>query len=323
MSGLEWAIAAAVGLAVLLIIGIWLHHIFEGEWLPSDLWREWKLSRTSLAALDAAWAANPGRSSITVTLTTIPSRLGAIDDTLKSLLDQARKPQRILLNIPEWSEREGCAYQVPERLRGLASVEIRPCRDWGPATKLIPSVLSEPADAALLVVDDDRIYPPWTVARFEEESAETPDDALALGGWVVPADLTDRPTTVLSNLLMRPPVPVRAPRLSRRMRVDVLLGVMGYLVRPRFFDLDEIADFSAGPSVLRLVDDVRTSALCRAAKYVIPGPSLSFIPKRRRGLYQKTALGRINRGRGGNDQRHNTIAIRYFADRWGTAKGGR
>ena len=312
------------GVIVLAAAGLWLHHILEGEWLPADLWREYRLARTPLETLDAAWQADvAGRSDIIVSLTTIPSRMDGLDDTLKSLLDQSRRPARIVLNVPAFSIREKKAYVVPERLRALASLEVRQCDDVGPATKLIPTLLAVSGETRILVVDDDRIYPPWLLARYEEAASAMPDAALTMAGWIVPADLVDRPTTVLSNLLMRPPAAIRAPRLRRAKAVDVMQGVMSYLVQPRFFDPAELADVSNGPDALFYVDDVRTSALCKVDKFVIPAPSLSFIPKRRRGLYAMTALGLINRGKGGNEERHNTIAIRYYADRWRVGGRGR
>lgn len=305
-----------VCILALICAAVWLHHLFEGEWLPADLLREWKLSRATLAGLDSAWSDAQQRSEIVVSLTTIPSRMEAIDDTIKSLLDQSLKPARIVINVPRFSRREQVPYVVPERLRGLAAVEIRECDDWGPATKIIPCLLAEASDQPILVVDDDRIYPRWMIELFAAAAKQRPDDALTLAGWVVPHDLVDRPTSILSNLLMRPPVPIRAPRLSKPRPVDVLLGVMGYLVRPRFFDRAEVVDFSTGPEVLLLVDDVRTSALCKAEKYVIPAPSLGFIPWRNHTLHKQTALGRINSGPGGDENRHNSIAIRHYADVW-------
>lgn len=309
-----WAPLAAI---VLLAGALYLHRLFEGECLPLDLWQEWRLSRTTLAAMDRRWqAAEDRRSDIVVSLTTIPSRIEGIDDTLKSLMAQSRPPRRIVLNLPSFSRREQVAYVVPERLRALKALEIRVCEDWGPATKLIPALMAEAPDQAIIAVDDDRIYPPSTLATLERHARDMPDAALALAGWVVPADHTDRPTTVLSNLLMRPPAPIRGTRLRHPRRIDVVLGFMSYLVRPRFFDLAQMADFSDGPKALFFVDDVRSSALCAAPKYVVPARRLSFIPKRRLRLYKSTALGRINRGSGGDEFRHNTVAVRHFAGRW-------
>ncbi|KMW56782.1 hypothetical protein AIOL_001738 [Candidatus Rhodobacter oscarellae] len=308
------AILILLPFALLAGLAVWLHHLFEGEWLPHDLLREWHLSRRSLTELDAAWAAAPERSEIVITLTTTPSRIGLLKHTLRSLLDQSRPPARIVLNVPGFSLREQLPYQIPPELHALRALEIRRSEDLGPGTKLIPTLAAEAPDTPLLVLDDDRIYPKWLVACYEAMAARQPDYALTMGGWVVPADLTDRFTTIRSNLLMQPPAPIRAPRLKKPREVDVMLGVFSYLVRPRFFDLAEISALE-GPEALRYVDDVRTSALCCAPKFVIPAPSLSFVPWSKRRAFQSTRLGLFNRGMGGGT-RHNTVAIQHYADRW-------
>lgn len=297
------------------IAGIWLHHLFEGEWLPYDLHREWKLAHLGLAELDDCWAAACDRSDIVISLTTTPSRIDLIEHTLKSLLDQTRMPARIILNVPNFSIRENVAYVVPKTLTMLQSLEIRRCDDLGPATKLIPTLLSKAPEAPILVVDDDRIYPDWLVRHYEKAVAEYPDRVLTLSGWIAPADLTDAQTTIRSNLLMLPPAPIRGPRLRRPRPIDIVQGVMSYLVRPRFFDLAEMTDFT-GPPELRTVDDVRTSALCKAEKWVIPAPSLSFVPKRHAARLQANRLGLINRLPGENHNRNNTIALKHYSDRW-------
>jgi hypothetical protein len=312
-------------LVLVILLGLWLHHLFEGECLPADLWREWRLARLPLEDLDARWSAATDRAQITVTLTTTPSRIALLAPTLKSLLDQTRPPRRILLYVPHRSLREDRPYEIPKALTRLASVEIRRCDDLGPGTKLIPAVLSEPPDAPLMVVDDDRIYPRWLIARYETAMAEMPDRALTMAGWVAPADLTDRQTTVLSNLFLRPPAPVRASRLRRPRQVDIFQGVMSYLVRPRFFDAAALADFSGQPEALRFVDDVRSSALCRAEIWVVPAPSLSFVPRAEAARLQQSRLGLVNRRPGEAHNRNNTIALRHFAHRWrvGGPRGAR
>jgi hypothetical protein len=186
----------------------------------------------------------------------------------------------------------------------------------GPATKLIPTMQAVDPDTPILVVDDDRIYARWLVQLYAAEAAQHPDRAATLAGWIAPENLTDEDTTILSNLFMLPPAPIRAPRLRQPREIDVMLGVMSYLVRPRFFDLEEMLDFSDGPAELFFVDDVRTSALCKVGKWVIPARSLSFIPWAARSALQRTRLGKINAGSGGPEERHNTIGIRYYQDRW-------
>jgi hypothetical protein len=315
ITGIE-ASLLAVGAAA---AAVKIHDFFEGETLVRDIADELSLSRRSLAELDRAWAANPRRSDAIVSLTSIPSRLPLIARTLKSLMRQSLAPRRIVLNLPRFSKREGVAYEVPDYLSGITAVSIRWCEDMGPATKLIPSLLGEAPDARIIVVDDDRIYPATLVADLVAASERDPASAFGMSGWVVPADLVDRPTTVWSNLRMLPPAPIRARRLSQPVETDIVQGLSGYLVKPAFFDAAAVTDYSGAPKEAFFVDDVWISAHCRARRFVIPSRRANYQPKLHRGFYGRTSLGRINRGPGPDAQRNNSIVIRHFAGRWMTS----
>jgi len=306
----------AVGAAATAVA---IHDFFEGETLIHDVVDELRLSRMSLAELDRAWAQNPRRSEAIVSLTSIPSRLPLIERTLKSLMRQTLAPRRIVLNLPRFSKREGVAYEVPSFLEGIAAVSIRWCEDVGPATKLLPSLAGEAPDTPIIVVDDDRIYPANLVADLTAAAARDGAAAFCMSGWVVPPDLTDRPTTVWSNLRMLPPSPIRARRLSKPVQVDIVQGLSGYLVRPSFFDLAAIGDYAGAPREAFFVDDVWISAHCRVPRFVIPASRYNYQPKLHRRLYSRTSLGRINRGPGPDTQRNNSIVIRHFPDAWMTA----
>lgn len=303
-------------LALLLLaaafVAVRLHDLLEGETLLADLWDEWRIARADLQALDARWAANADRSDSIVTLTTIPSRLPFLADTLKSLLRQSRAPAAIRLNLPRFSRRENVAYEVPDWLRGLRSVEIVEGEDHGPATKFMATLRSAPSDQKVIVVDDDRIYPKSFVADLDAAAAAQPDAALGLSGWIAPPDLIDRPTTLASNLFERPPAPIRGIRQRTPRPVDILQGMSGYLVRPRFFDLEKLADYSAAPPAAFFVDDVWLSGHCRVPKFVIPVRRTNYQPRRRMLFYKRTSLGLLNRGGGDVGQRNNTIMLQHF-----------
>jgi len=301
--------------------GVRIHDFFEGENLLRDIWDEYRISHTRLDEMDERWASHPERSEAIVSLTTIPSRLPLIEDTLKSLMRQSRVPARIHLNVPAFSKRENCPYVIPEELRRLKSVEIVATDDWGPATKLIPTLLSQSADRMIIVVDDDRIYPANLVCDLENAARIGPGAAYGFSGWVVPDDLIDRPTTVMSNLLMKSPAPIRSTRLRRPIPVDVLQGLSGYLVQPRFFDMARVTDYAGAPREAFFVDDVWISAHCKADKFVIAASRSSYSPKRRVRFYTRTGLGVINRGSGSLEARSNTVMIRHCRKQWRT--GGR
>lgn len=295
---------------------VWFYNFMQGETLLRDLIDEWRLERIDIRTLDAAWSANRNRSDCIVSLTTLPSRLPYIASTLKSLMRQDRAPAKIRLNAPYFSKREGKAYDMPAWLSDLRSVEIVRCEDFGPATKLIPSVSALPADQKIVVVDDDRIYPRNMIADFDAAAGRSPDAAFCLGGWVVPHDLIDRQTTIRSSALMLPPAPLHALRLRRPRPIDILQGMAGFLVRPRFFDLGALTDYSRAPPAAFFVDDVWISAHCNAPKYIIPARRAGHVAHRRSKFYRQTSLGRINGGDGDPNNRNNTILLRHFAGKW-------
>jgi hypothetical protein len=322
-------IVALTALICALCLGyaaIKLHDFFEGETLVADLLDEFRLSRAELAALDKLWTENPNRSECVVTLTTIPSRLPHIGTTLKSLMRQTRAPARIVLNLPHYSKRENANYVVPDFLLELKSVVVHRCEDMGPATKVIPTLMRETPAQKIIVVDDDRIYPPNLVADLDDAATRDEHSAFGMSGWVVPADLTDRPTTIWANLKMLPPAPVRARRLDALLAVDILQGLSGYLVRPAFFDLTRLSDYSGAPEAAFYVDDVWISGHCNAPRFVIPARRYNYQPKFRGAFYKRTSLGLINRGPGGpggNAMRHNTLVLRHLAVRWGAGDTGK
>jgi hypothetical protein len=317
--------AALVGTGLGLTAGaVWLHDYFEGERLLQDLVDEARLTATDLYALDRYCATNPRRSNLVVTLSTIPSRLPLLQTTLKSLLRQTVSPAQIRLNLPLSSRRESRAYVLPAWLTAMVSVQVVRCdRDWGPATKLIPSLETANPDQELLVVDDDRVYAAHLVEHLGRLAKQLPDAAVGLSGWVVPDDLVDRPTTVMGNLLMRPPCPVRATRLRAPKQVDVLQGLSGYVVRPRFFDVAALTDYSTAPDAAFYADDVWISAHCRVPKLVVPMRRTNFPIHARGRFYRRTSLGLRNRGGGGLHQRTNSILLRHLgAHVWRTNRSG-
>lgn len=292
------------------------YHFLTGRDALLDQRDKLRLQSRSLAAWDAACAAKPKGSDIIVCLTTTPSRISRIYAPLKSLLYQTCRPQAIRLHIPEYSRREQVAYQIPTELRQLTCIEIVRCADHGPATKLLPALGSFDSQQKLLVVDDDRLYPPDMISTFEQWAHARPDAALGMSGWRVPHDLTDRPVTLRTNICQIPPAPIKSTRLRQPQPVDILMGYTGYMVRPAFFDLPAVRNYVGAPDAAFYVDDVWISAHCQVPKYVIPSHRHCFIPRKDWFFYDRTALYRLNDGGGDPEQRNTTIMIRHFKERW-------
>jgi hypothetical protein len=300
------------GLALATWAGLAACNHLSGGDLIRDLLDLNRLRRLALERLDQRWA-QARKSSLIACLTTLPSRLPHLHWTLKSLLAQDPVPARIRLHLPEHSRREQVDYRPPEWLTRLRSVELVRCPDLGPATKLLPA-LDLPERTPLLVVDDDRLYPPGFLAHLERFDSR----ATGLSGWRVPSDLTDRPTTLWSNLAGLPPTPLKCSRLRKPVRIDVLQGFSGYRVEPGYFG-PEVYDYSHAPEAAFYVDDVWISAHCRSERWVEPFARFPIQHPILADLYRRTSLGRVNSGQGNNERRANTIMIRHFRGRWPAA----
>jgi hypothetical protein len=305
-----------VAALVLVLCVLYAYQHFAGENPLTDTIYDLKLRRYDLRELDRAFARNPRRADVIVTLTTMPTRIGRIDLTLKSLLRQTVRPAAIRLNVPVASRREAVAYQIPLWLTELRSIQIERCEDLGPATKLIPTLLDVNPEQRLLVVDDDRIYHPHFVEQMVALADAHPDVAIAGSGWDAPPDLVDRPTTLTATIFGLPPAPIKCTRVRGQREVDVMQGLSGYLVKPKFFDCEALTDYSEAPGAAFYVDDVWISAHCRARKVVFRGRRTNFPSMFDVRFFKRSGVARVNNGNGNPADRNNTVMLRYFAGRW-------
>ena len=96
-----------------------------------------------------------------ISITTIPSRVKHIQDTVNSLLNQSPKPYKIVVNIPKKYKRfphETC--KIPLFLKNNERIIINEIDiDYGPATKLLGlkniDIVHNKEVSAILITDDD------------------------------------------------------------------------------------------------------------------------------------------------------------------------
>ena len=300
-------VAAFVACVVIL-----LHDYFSGRSFLLDIVDEFRLARADIEALDRACQKNPDRSAAVVCLTTLPSRLPLIEDTLKSLLRQTRAPAEIRLYLPRYSKREQQPYIVPERLRRLKNlVIVVEDEDHGPATKFRSAIASSEPDQTLIIVDDDRIFPPDMVQLLDDAAEAHPEAAFCIGGWIAPPDLVDRPTTMMMNINRVAPAQIRPARIKRPTPIDILMGAHGFIIRPRHVDLERLLDTSKAPREAFFADDIWLSGFCRAPKYALPVRRADFQPYRHISHYDKSSLGWVNRT-GSPEMWINTVVLKWF-----------
>jgi hypothetical protein len=104
-------------------------------------------------------------------LTTSPTRIAELQPTITSLLNQTYKAAHIRVNIPYKFGRTGEEYVIPEWLEATPGVRIHRCEvDYGPGTKLVPTVLTKCPDATdtdwIVTVDDDIRYQPFLLEEL-------------------------------------------------------------------------------------------------------------------------------------------------------------
>lgn len=245
-------------------------------------------------------------SDIVVTLSSIPSRIGRIAPALASLLDQTVPPREIVLALPERSRREGRTYRVPDAVGSHPRIRVvRTGRDWGPATKLLPTLRAHAhaPDTPVLAVDDDNIYPRTFVETFARWAGRLPDAALTLRGCRVPPSRRWRDCREFKGAGLRDPAPT-----------DIVQGCAGILVRPRFFD-EALFDYRDAPEGAFYVDDLWISghlARRRVPAWVLPfaGP---FVYLSASVTFRAPRLDRGENRSGANAD----AVLEHFAGEWG------
>lgn len=123
-------------------------------------WKDGMVRRRALRLLaqfprnpDAPRHSLPGE--LVISLTSYPARFATLHLTIKSLIDQTVRPDRIVLWIAE-----GDIGQLPETLTSLRDdrFQIESCEDLRSFKKILPSLASFPK-AFILIADDDTYYP--------------------------------------------------------------------------------------------------------------------------------------------------------------------
>ena len=273
-----------------------------GEFLYSLVWgrRQERLIRQILSR------STPFKEGRVITsFTTTPDRIGNLEPTIRSLLEQTRPPDEIVLAIPEFSIRQKTKYVVPAYLEKFPRLRILRCeKDWGPATKFIPVIQEELASnrdrALIMIVDDDRVYPRNALELFLHYHNEMPDAALGFRGALIPR-----------NFVWFLPKIYRASQIQETKRVAVITGTAGYFIQPRFFD-SALWDYSTAPASAFYVDDIWISGhLSRRGikKYVVPASSMMRSVRAQSGTM---TLYDVPKG----SVPSNTEMLRFFRDDW-------
>jgi hypothetical protein len=113
---------------------------------------------------------------VIISFTTTPDRISQLQPMLISLLDQTVKVDQIALNLPY--THKGQKYTIPEDYKKLLNV-FKVGKDYGPGTKLLPTLLREgEVGTKIIYIDDDYIYGKDFIETIVNESIKNPTTAI-------------------------------------------------------------------------------------------------------------------------------------------------
>lgn len=119
-------------------------------------------------------------------MTTSPTRILMLRETIESIMEQTVIPDIIILNIPYIFKRTGERYtNIPGYLLSNDRVLINRCEDIGPATKILPTIdLVNNDNDTIISIDDDIVYCPTFIETLVEKSREFPNSAITGSSFV-------------------------------------------------------------------------------------------------------------------------------------------
>lgn len=170
-------------------------------------------------------------NKIIVSLTTIPSRVDNLPLVVDSILNNTIVPDIIYINIPRVSNKENKEYEIPEELKLNNQVKINITdKDFGPLTKLYPTLLEElDPESIIICVDDDKEYDSNLIEHLLLASEKYPNSCICISGWnYINLGIMALPITIPINNMVK--------------NVDILQCYNGVLYKRKFFK-DDFDDY--------------------------------------------------------------------------------
>lgn len=209
-----------------------------------------------LLELDKSYSFKPrvdSKYKVIISLTTIPDRLPHLYPAISSILDQSKRVDEIILNLP-YVSRKGKPYILPNWFKGLVNVRVNwLTKDYGPSTKLLPLLKTELGSTRIIVFDDDNIYNSQTVEKLiksfnnlNDINNERPRNAITQFGVLLDANGRIPGFSAWRRI---------KTVFQRQQEVDLLQGCFGFVVTPNMFP-HFVFSTEKAPSSSISVDDV-------------------------------------------------------------------
>jgi len=258
-------------LFVLASVALWYYLLMKhGTFMPLFVITHTTAHQPSSFVADTTISADwmpPAGQRVVVSFTTLPHHLDKLRETIESLKAQTFVPNAIYVNVPKGvNKRTGVAYSVPRYLREEKSVVVNRCKEYGPLTKLLPTLLREKdPDTIVITLDDDKTYPEDAIRTLVWHSVKNKGSKVSVGlcGWAFISLPTARGVTSVY-------VPW-AMRGRHGRRVDVLQAVCGNAYRRGHFGADDatlIRELGSPAKACYTTDDINIAGYLRARSNV-------------------------------------------------------
>ena len=203
------------------------------------------------------------RGYVVGSMTAIPKRFaqvkGPFGESLGSILSHARI-DRLYLNIP-WAygvRKKTDNVPVPDTIlelveRSNGRLRVLRTPDYGPATKLLPTLLLPddelPPNSVVITFDDDRVYTKNCVDALVSQAALRPDTVITVAAWPVSilSSTGKRGKSGGPNFYSRLPDGREGVQYVKAGPIDLILGFYGVAYRKRFFYPAPEKGVTAGP----------------------------------------------------------------------------
>lgn len=236
-----------------------------------------------------------------ISFTTIPSRINKIESVIKSLCNQSMMADEIILWIPEYYTRLKSSIDSYPKFLNNYPVQIKHCKhDYGPFTKLRPSLDYCSEDDIIVTCDDDIIYPDKWFENLVNFSYSHPDYAIGYRG----RKFINRNTLDYNKSKL-----IFGNFSQDFERIDIITGTRGALYKKRFFT-DYI--YSEEHKDMFFVDDIWINgnlAKAGTTRIVIPDPGFPEKETLDLELYSIDSLYEFN-----EDGKNNNHGINVFKE---------
>lgn len=243
------------------------------------------------------------KNNIVVSLTTYPARNQKVIYTIKSLLNQDMKIDRLIV----WLSKEQYQGQLPKEFILLKDygVEFKFCDDLKSHKKYYYA-MQEFKDSIIITVDDDVIYPENTVSKLVKAHVDYPNTVICNQARLITFDEQGR---LLPYKAWKKEIPY-----SARPNFAVLpIGEGGVLYPPKVFGDREAFQVDKIMSCARNTDDLWLKVMAvrnNVGAMITTNRQRGLVPVKIKGE-EKKGLNVINVSLGGNDRSINELKKMY------------